>query len=117
MANERSFSKRKYAEALRCLKLICKVSSHPVAIRLRAAEMILQIYGLEPPTTKRDKMAIRDLVQQHTFEKQLTAQVDDRIAQEDAEKLAQEQAQAEAEEVAHTSAVFDALLCGDGDIE
>jgi hypothetical protein len=117
MANPRSFSRRKYAEALRCLKLICKVSSHPVAIRLRAAEMILQIYGLEPPTTKRDKMAIRDLVQQHTFEKQLTAQVDDKIAQEDADAEALRQAQIDAEAVAHTNAVFDSLLSGDGNGE
>jgi hypothetical protein len=107
------YSRRKFAEAVRALKIILRNDKHPAAIRIRCVELLALIYGLEEPSSKRDRTSIRDLVTQHSFEKQLAAQVDKRITDQDAARAQAVQDEAEAATLKNTRAMFDSVLDGD----
>jgi hypothetical protein len=117
MAYQREPSRRKWQEAVKALKQILSNTNNTVANRLRAIELLCCVMGISAPETKRDRMVIRDLVQTHQMERSVIKAVDAKIAQEDSDKLVQAQADADAAAVAHTSAVFDSLLSGDGDVD
>jgi len=100
------YSRRKFAEAVRALKMILRNDKHPVAVRIRAVELLCLIHGLEAPSSKRDRISVRDLVYQHSFEKQLTVQLDRKIAEEDAAQAQDAQDQADAEDLENTRSTF-----------
>jgi HD superfamily phosphodiesterase len=87
-------SRKKYQEALRCLKDACKNDKLPWAQRLRAAELICAIYGtVELEDSKRDRRAVKELVTERAFEKQLNEEVRSNILEKTA-KQAEEDAKA-----------------------
>ena len=75
------FSRKRYQEALRACKDIAKDRSKPFLHRLRAAELVCLIYGLELPvtSTKRDRRAVSDLVESRGLERYVREQVDARV--------------------------------------
>lgn len=97
-------SRKKYQEALRVLKGACKNEALPWTQRIRAAELIMLIYGaIETPESKRDKRAVKELVTERAFERQANEQVRQAVtqrvmteAEREAEKTAMAQAAAKA---------------------
>jgi len=73
------FSRKRYQEALKACKQICKNEKLPAVTRLRSAELIYLLYGGELPggNSKRDKRTIKDLVQERSVEKQIRTAVDE----------------------------------------
>ena len=73
-------SRKKYQEALRCLKQACRNDKLSFALRIRAAELICLIYGLPPlESSARVKRTIRELVTEGTLDRQIREQVADRV--------------------------------------
>jgi hypothetical protein len=93
-------SRKKYQEALRVLKAACKHEALPWTQRIRAAELILMVYGvLETPESKRDKRAVKELVTERAFERAANEQIRQAVTQRvmteterDAERVAMQQA-------------------------
>jgi len=73
------YSRKRFQEAIRACKQICKNEKLPAVTRLRSAELIYLLYGGELPggNTKRDKRSIKDLVQERSLEKQVRTTVDE----------------------------------------
>jgi hypothetical protein len=77
-------SRKKYQEALRVLKSVCRDAKLPMTQRLRAAELILLVYGVPVPeggygTAKRNKQVIKTLVEERSFEKRVQQQITDNV--------------------------------------
>jgi len=69
-------SRKKFQEVLSLCKKGCKNERLPFAQRMRAAELICLVYGLDLPggTTKRDRKTVKVLLDERELEKQLKAQ-------------------------------------------
>ena len=94
-------SRKRYQEALRACKQVARNDKQSALVRLRAAEIICIIYGLELPgagVRKKDKRYINELLTERRFEKQLKQQVQDGTAQDagEAENTEQQQRVAQA---------------------
>lgn len=104
-------SRKKYQEALKVLKAACKTETLPWTQRIRAAELIMMIYGtLETPEIKRDRRAVKELVSERAFERQANEQVRQAVTQRvltEAEKEAERVAMKEA--AARAQAYLDSL--------
>jgi hypothetical protein len=72
-------SRKRYQEALKACKQVAKDERKPYLDRLRAAELICLIYGLELPggNTKRDRRTVKTLVGERSLEKQIRTAVDE----------------------------------------
>ena len=80
-------SRRKYAEALRCLKNAIKNDKLPWTIRIRCVELLLSIYNVPVPDGgRRERRAVRELVEERAGERSINEQiklaVQDRVRQE-----------------------------------
>jgi hypothetical protein len=73
------FSRKRFQEALKACKQICKNEKLPAVTRLRSAELIYLLYGgeLAGGNSKRDRRSIKDLVTERGLEKQIRATVDE----------------------------------------
>ncbi len=77
------FSRKKFQEALRALKQVCKNDRLPATLRVRAAELILAVYGVPlPESSVRIKRTVRELVQEGGFDREVRNQVNERIRQD-----------------------------------
>jgi hypothetical protein len=93
-------SRKKYQEALKVLKAACKNEALSWTQRIRAAELIMMIYGtLDSPESKRDRRAVKELVTERAFERATNEQVRQAVtervmteAEREAEKEAMKQA-------------------------
>jgi hypothetical protein len=73
-------SRKKFQEALKALKQTCKNDKLPAVLRVRAAELILAVYGVPlPQSSARIKRTVRELVEEGGFDRQLREQVNERI--------------------------------------
>lgn len=76
-------SRKKFQEALRALKQVCKNDKLPAALRVRAAELILAVYDAPlPESSARIKRAVKELVQEGRFDREVREQVNERIKQD-----------------------------------
>lgn len=83
-------SRKKYQEALRCLKQACRNDKLSFPLRVRAAELICLIYGLPPlESSARVKRTVKELVQEGGFDREVREQVEQKVRQ-DAEAQARE---------------------------
>jgi hypothetical protein len=81
-------SRKKYQEALRCLKQTCRNDKLSFPLRVRAAELICLIYGLPPlESTARVKRGVKELVQEGRFDTEVKEQVEQKV-RADAEQAA-----------------------------
>ena len=81
-------SRKKFQEALRALKAACRNDKLPFTLRVHAAELILAVYGVHlPENSPRIKRAVKDLVAESAFERQVREQVHQKVL-EDAEDQA-----------------------------
>ena len=72
-------SRKKFQEVLRCLKQVCKNDRLPALLRVRAAELICTVYGVPlPETGSRTKRAVKELVQERAFERDLKNQIEEK---------------------------------------
>lgn len=70
-------SRKRFQEALRVLKTICKDARTPLPLKLRAVELLMTIYGLElPDSSYKVKRAAKDLVAESRFDRALRKQLD-----------------------------------------
>jgi hypothetical protein len=92
-----TFSRRRRQESIKALKALINNPKQPAEIKLRSISMLAMIYGVQEPETRYDRVAVRELVMQKNADENLTAQVDRRIAAQDAQKLVQMQEKALAE--------------------
>ena len=73
-------SRKKFQEALRALKAACKNEHLPFSLRVRAAELILAVYGVPlPESSARVKRTVRELVTEGAFDRQVQEQVQEKI--------------------------------------
>jgi hypothetical protein len=73
-------SRKKFQEALRCLKQACKADKLPFALRIRAAELILAIYQVPlPESSARVKRTVKELVQESALDRQVREQVNEKV--------------------------------------
>jgi hypothetical protein len=73
-------SRKKFQEALRCLKAACKNDNLTFALRVRAAELILAIYNVPlPESSARIKRTVKDLVTEGSFDKGVREQVNEKV--------------------------------------
>ncbi len=76
-------SRKKYQECLRLLKSACKNEKLPWTLRLRAAELILAIYGVPLwEGSYRTKRAVKELVEESRFDSEVKAQVEEKVRQD-----------------------------------
>lgn len=82
-------SRRKYAEALRCLKGAIKNEKLSWAARIRCVELLLSVYGVPfPDSGRRERKAVKLMVEERSVERIIREQVQaaaDVKAVEDAE--------------------------------
>ena len=80
MAN---LSRKRFQEALRALKQVCKNDHLPATLRVRAAELILAVYGVPlPESSARIKRTVRELVTEGAFDRQVREQVNAKVRQD-----------------------------------
>lgn len=73
-------SRKKFQEALRCLKQACKNERLSFILRIRAAELILAVYGVPlPESSARIKRSVKELVQEGTLDRQIREQVNEKV--------------------------------------
>jgi hypothetical protein len=73
-------SRKKFQEALRALKSVCKNDKLPATLRVRAAELILAVYNVPlPESSARIKRTVKELVQEGSFDRQIREQVADKV--------------------------------------
>lgn len=73
-------SRKKFQEALRALKAACKNEHLPFSLRVRAAELILAVYGVPlPESSARVKRTVRELVTEGGFDREMREQVEEKI--------------------------------------
>lgn len=76
-------SRKRFQEALRALKQACKNDRLAYSLRIRAAELICAIYGVPlPESTVRIKRAVKELVADGQFDRQVREQVQERQKQD-----------------------------------
>ena len=73
-------SRKKYQEVLRALKVAVSLKTLPWTQRLRAAELIIAVYGVAqlapvPPMTGHSRKVVRELVEESRFDSTLKADV------------------------------------------
>lgn len=74
------FSRKKFQEALRALKQVCKNDRLPATLRVRAAELICCIYSVPMPESSiRVRRAVKELVQEGSFDRQIREQVQEKV--------------------------------------
>jgi hypothetical protein len=85
-------SRRKWQEAIRCLKDAIKTETKlPWIQKLRAVELLMTIYGLSiPEGGRREKRAVRQMVEERSGERTVNEQI---------KQAVQERVKEEAEEV------------------
>jgi hypothetical protein len=78
------FSRKKYQEALRCLKQACRNEKLSFPLRIRAAELIIAIYGdvKLPESSARIKRTVKELVQEGSFDREVREQVNEKTRQD-----------------------------------
>jgi hypothetical protein len=75
--------RKRFQEALRALKGVCKNDRLPATLRVRAAELILAVYGIPlPESSARIRRSVKELVQEGSFDTQIRQQVNDRVRPE-----------------------------------
>jgi hypothetical protein len=76
-------SRKKFQEALRALKSACKNDRLPFTLRIRAAELILAVYGVPlPESAARIKRTVKELVQEGSLDRQIREQVQEKVRQD-----------------------------------
>jgi hypothetical protein len=76
-------SRKRFQEALRCLKQACRHDKLSFPLRIRAAELILAIYGVPlPESAARIKRSVKELVQEGSFDKEVREQVNEKVRQD-----------------------------------
>jgi len=76
-------SRKKFQEALKALKAACKNDRLPFTLRIRAAELILAVYGVPlPESSARIKRSVRELVQEGSLDRQIREQVNEKVRQD-----------------------------------
>jgi hypothetical protein len=76
-------SRKKFQEALKALKAACKNDHLPFTLRIRAAELILAVYGVPlPESSARIKRSVRELVQEGSLDRQIREQVNEKVRQD-----------------------------------
>lgn len=76
-------SRKKFQEALRALKQVCKNDRLPATLRVRAAELILAVYSVPlPESSARIKRTVKELVQEGSFDRQVREQVSEKVRQD-----------------------------------
>jgi hypothetical protein len=76
-------SRKKFQEALRALKAACRNDKLTFALRVRAAELILAIYGVPlPESAARVKRTVKELVQEGSFDREVREQVNEKTRQD-----------------------------------
>jgi hypothetical protein len=76
-------ARKKFQEALKALKQACKNERLPFALRIRAAELICAIYGVPlPESSVRVKRAVKELVAEGQFDRQIREQVQEKSTQD-----------------------------------
>jgi hypothetical protein len=76
-------ARKKFQEALKALKQACKNERLPFALRIRSAELICAIYGLPlPESSTRVKRAVKELVAEGQFDRQIREQVQTKTTQD-----------------------------------
>jgi ribosomal protein L22 len=76
-------SRKKYQEALRCLKQACKNERLSFTLRIRAAELILAVYGVPlPESSARVKRTVKELVQEGSFDREIRESVNEKVRQD-----------------------------------
>ena len=121
-------SRKRYAEAVRCLKGAIANPKLSWTRRLRAVELLMVLYGVEmpEPITRRDRRSLKSLVVENSFDRQVRARVQEgvlsetaRKAKEEAErylaKQASEEAEAEREKQERFDNVWAQVTRGGGD--
>lgn len=72
-------SRKKFQEALKALKSVCRNDRLPASLRVRSAELICAIYGIPlSESAVRVKRAVRELVQEGQFDRMLREQVQEK---------------------------------------
>jgi hypothetical protein len=75
--------RKRFQEALKALKAACKNERLPFTLRIRAAELILAAYDVPlPESSTRIKRAVKELVQEGSFDRQMREQVNERVRQD-----------------------------------
>jgi hypothetical protein len=73
-------SRKRFQEALRALKQTCKNDRLPATLRVRAAELILAVYGVPlPESSARIKRTVKELVQEGSFDREIREQVNEKV--------------------------------------
>jgi uncharacterized protein (DUF2236 family) len=76
-------SRKKFQEALKALKAACKNEHLPFSLRVRAAELILAVYGVPlPGSSARVKRTVKELVTEGVFDREMREQVNERVRQD-----------------------------------
>jgi hypothetical protein len=76
-------SRKKFQEALKALKAACKNDRLPFTLRVRAAELVLCAYNVPlPGSTYRAKRAVKELVEEGSFDRQVQEQVQEKVRQD-----------------------------------
>lgn len=76
-------SRKKFQEALKALKAACRSDKLPFVHRIRAAELICAIYGVPlPESSVRVKRAVKELVQEGQFDREVREQVQEQRKQD-----------------------------------
>jgi type III secretory pathway component EscR len=109
------FSEKRFGVSVTFLQSAIANPKVPVAVRMNAVCLLMTIYGLQAPQTRAVKQQVKDLVTTHSFQKQMAAQVDRQIAEEDAAREQALQDEAHALELQTTREMFDAVLAEVGD--
>ena len=77
-------SRKRFQEALLALKQACKNERLPFVQRIRAAELIMAIYGVPlPESSARTKRTVKDLVAENVFDRRLRQQIREKASQEE----------------------------------
>jgi hypothetical protein len=91
-------SRKRFQEALRALKQACKNERLPFTQRIRAAELILAVYGVPlPENSPRTRRTVKELVSENAFDRRVRQQVRDKAMQD--------------EKAPEVKGIFDDLIC------
>lgn len=110
-------SRKKYGDALRMLKAACRQSTLPWTQRLRAAEMLMMIYGVHTGemNNKRDVKTIRELVEESTFDQKIKDEMRQKSTADAIQVARKFLADVDADTVAVADADAGSAVAGDSD--
>jgi uncharacterized protein (DUF2236 family) len=76
-------SRKRFQEALKALKQVCKNDRLPATLRVRSAELICAIYEIPlPESAARIRRTVRELVTEGAFDRQVREQVQEKVRQD-----------------------------------